>query len=211
MRHLFWSLSAFVAACGGGPAGPAEPVPPNPSAVASVTIETATTTLHVGNSLLLRVIVSDAQGHELTNRPIDFTSSDERILSVDRTGLVQALAGGTSTIEATSEGITGRTTFSVIPGDGPAWLWGMVVENSGICIVGATVTVVRGQGLGRSVEQTTPCDAWGYGAGFEFNNLTEGVEMTIHASAPGWAATEVTVVPTSGAQTALLIEPTRLP
>lgn len=97
------------------------------------------------------------------------------------------------------------------PADQPAWLWGMVIEDNGICIVGATVKVVGGQALGLSVEQKTPCDAWGYGAGFEFKNLAEGVAMTLRASAPGWAATEVTVVPTSGPQTALLIEPTRLP
>lgn len=97
------------------------------------------------------------------------------------------------------------------PADQPAWLWGMVIEDNGVCIVGATVTVVGGQALGLSVVQKTPCDAWGYGAGFEFKNLAEGVPMILRASAPGWAPKEVTAVPTSGAQTALLIEPTRLP
>ena len=98
-----------------------------------------------------------------------------------------------------------------LPASGPAWLWGMVIEDNGVCIVGASVTVVGGQASGLSVVQKTPCDAWGYGAGFEFKNLKEGEAMTLRASAPGWAAKEVTVVPTSGAQTALLIEPTRLP
>jgi hypothetical protein len=98
-----------------------------------------------------------------------------------------------------------------LPAINDAWLWGMVVHDSGSCIVGATVSVVRGQALGRSIVQSTPCDAWAYSGGFEFKNLTPGVEMTLRTSAPGYAPKEVTVVPTSGAQMALLIEPTRLP
>jgi hypothetical protein len=92
-----------------------------------------------------------------------------------------------------------------------AWLWGMVVEDSGVCIVGATVTVVRGQGLGQSIKQTTPCDAWAYDGGFLFRNLAPGVEMTLRTSATGYAAVERTVVPSSGPQMALLLVPSRTP
>jgi hypothetical protein len=92
----------------------------------------------------------------------------------------------------------------------PAWLWGMVVEDSGICIEGATVTVVRGQGVGQSSTQTTPCDAWSYDGGFAFNNLTPGVEMTLRTSAVGYAPVEKTVVPSSGPQTALILVPARI-
>jgi hypothetical protein len=41
----------------------------------------------------------------------------------------------------------------------------MVVEESGVCIVGATVHVVREQGLGQHITQSTPCDAWAYDGG----------------------------------------------
>lgn len=92
----------------------------------------------------------------------------------------------------------------------PAWLWGMVVEDSGICIVDATVTVVRGQRVGETIKQETPCDAWGYGGGFEFKNLTPGAEMTLRTSATGYVSEEVTVVPHSGSQTALILAPTRI-
>jgi hypothetical protein len=90
-----------------------------------------------------------------------------------------------------------------------ASLWGMVVNGSGVCIVGATVEVVRGQGLGQSITQATPCDAWAYDGGVVFRDLTPGVEMTLRASASGYAAQEKTVVPV-GAQTAVLFEPTRI-
>lgn len=86
-------------------------------------------------------------------------------------------------------------------------LWGMVVAESGVCIVGASVTVVKGQGLGQTITQTTPCDAWGYGNGFEFRNLTAGVEMTLRSSAMGYVPEEKTVVPHFGAQTAVILAP----
>jgi hypothetical protein len=85
----------------------------------------------------------------------------------------------------------------------------MVVSEGGACIVGATVQVVRGQGLGQSITQTTPCDAWGDDGGVVFKDLTPGVEMTLRASASGYVAQEKIVVP-NGAQRALLFEPSRL-
>jgi hypothetical protein len=91
-----------------------------------------------------------------------------------------------------------------------AWLWGMVVDNSGVCIVDATVEVVRGQGLGQSLTQTTPCGAWDYGGGVVFKDLTPGVEMTLRASAPGYEAQEKTVVPSLGFQMAVLFTPSRI-
>ena len=92
----------------------------------------------------------------------------------------------------------------------PTWLWGMVVDDTGVCIPGATVTVVKGQGLGQSITQRTPCDAWAYDGGFIFSNLTPGVAMTLRSSAVGYAAEEKTVVPHSGPQMAVLFTPARI-
>ena len=87
-----------------------------------------------------------------------------------------------------------------------AFLWGMIVKDSGVCIEGATVRVVRGQRAGESMTQTTPCDAWSFG-GFQFSDLTPGVEMTLRASATGYADEEQTVRPSSGPQQAMLFTP----
>ena len=75
---------------------------------------------------------------------------------------------------------------------------GMVLdEPQGVCVDGATVEVVRGQGLGQRVAQTTPCSYWdNYAGGFGFRNLTPGVELTLRATAPGWTTQEKTVTPT---------------
>ena len=93
----------------------------------------------------------------------------------------------------------------------PVSLWGMVVNEGGVCIVGATATVVAGQGLGRTITQATPCDAWGYGGGFTFKDLTPGVPMTLRASAPGYLEAERTAVPSAGPQTAFEFVLSRIP
>jgi hypothetical protein len=92
-----------------------------------------------------------------------------------------------------------------LPGPTPlTQLWGMVVEDSGVCIAGATITVVAGQRAGQSIKQTTPCDAWAISGGVVFRDLTPGVAMTLRASAAGYADEEKTVVPHLGPQTAVL-------
>lgn len=74
------------------------------------------------------------------------------------------------------------------PTDGK--LWGMVLGESGACILGATVQVIRGEQVGKSTTQATPCDAWGVEPGFEFSELTPGSELTLRASAPGYVSQE---------------------
>jgi hypothetical protein len=91
-----------------------------------------------------------------------------------------------------------------------AWVWGLVVNDAGVCIAGASATVVRGQGLGQSAKQSTPCDAWAYDGGFVFRDLTPGVEMTIRASAPGYVSQELIVVPSLSGE-ALLFTPSLIP
>jgi hypothetical protein len=85
-------------------------------------------------------------------------------------------------------------------------LWGVVVDNSGVCISGATVRVVRGQAVGDStVQRTGDCNAWEAADGFAFTMLTPGVPMTLRASAPGYVAREVTAVPQWGWATLTVI------
>jgi hypothetical protein len=91
------------------------------------------------------------------------------------------------------------------PGAAITSLWGFVVEPSGSCITDAMVEVVHGQAQGQRIMQETPCDAWAYGGGFVFKELSPGEEMTLRASAPGWSTEEQTVVPHLGGQTAVLI------
>ena len=99
-----------------------------------------------------------------------------------------------------SSGASNEVTAVV--GSAPTWLWGFVVDGSGVCIDGGTVEVVGGQRLGERITQETPCNGWGYSGGFVFGGLTPGVEMIIRASAPGYAPLVGSVTPYTGGQTA---------
>ena len=103
------------------------------------------------------------------------------------------------------------TTDSPTPTRGAlTWLWGMVIDQTGLCIEDAMVEVVSGQAQGQRIMQDPACDAWGYSGGFVFKELSPGVEMTLRASAPGWSTEEQTFVPYLGPQTAVFITLERL-
>jgi hypothetical protein len=70
-------------------------------------------------------------------------------------------------------------------------------KPQGPCI-GATVEVVGGQSLGKkSMTILNMCDTWGDSNGGEakFSDLIPDVPMTLRASAAGYRAQEMTVVP----------------
>src|SRR6476659_6137184 len=73
-------------------------------------------------------------------------------------------------------------------------LSGMVVENSGVCIDGAKVEIVDGQGVGRNMIQMSPCSAWDSEGGFVFRDLNPDVALTVRASAAGYAAQQKTLL-----------------
>ena len=76
----------------------------------------------------------------------------------------------------------------------------MVLDNSG-CIYGASVEIVRGQGLGRSVTQYECGDWWYIPYGVSFQGLNEGEWLTIRVSAPGYASQEISLLFNDGTWT----------
>jgi hypothetical protein len=82
-----------------------------------------------------------------------------------------------------------------------ATVWALVVAaenpNGGLCIAGATVEVTAGQSVGKRMTLTDGCDIWGDANGGEAisTDLTPDVPMTLRASATGYLAQEMTVVP----------------
>jgi len=77
---------------------------------------------------------------------------------------------------------------------GSAFVWTLVVDQSGICIAGATIYVMSGPAAGETFVQDSDCDAWSYSGGVLFGNLSAGVAMTLRASASGHGSMERTVV-----------------
>jgi hypothetical protein len=81
----------------------------------------------------------------------------------------------------------------------PTSLWVVVLRaGSAVCVPDARVEIVRGQGLGQGVTQRSPCSYWDPDYDTVFHGLNAGEELTLRASASGYAATEITVVPEAG-------------
>jgi uncharacterized protein YjdB len=106
--------STQVAASAGGRSAVASitvQLPP----VATVAVQPATPSLLVGASVTLSTTLADAAGAVLTNRAVTWVSSDPGVATVTDVGLVAAIAPGTATITATSEGKTGVARVTVTP------------------------------------------------------------------------------------------------
>ncbi|MGH7583095.1 MAG: Kelch repeat-containing protein [Gemmatimonadales bacterium] len=89
--------------------------PPPPPAVASVSVTPDSPSLQVGATLQLSATLLDASGHRIINHVVSWSTSNATVTSVSDSGLVTALASGTATITATSEGKRGRALVTVAP------------------------------------------------------------------------------------------------
>lgn len=81
--------------------------------VASVTVALTASVLGVGQGTQSTATLEDANGHVLDGRAITWESSNTSVASVDANGYVLALAIGTSTITASSEGKNGSAGLTV--------------------------------------------------------------------------------------------------
>ena len=81
--------------------------------VASVTVSPASASLLVAATQPLSAVLRDSAGNLLTGRIVTWTSSAPLLASVSANGLLTALAPGSVTITATSEGRSGTATITV--------------------------------------------------------------------------------------------------
>ena len=100
--------------------------------VASVTVSPTTASLTTGQTSQLAATPKDASGTPLSGRVVTWASGNGAVATVNGSGLVTALAAGSATITATSEGKSGSASVAVTnppTGSGecaspqPAWLW----------------------------------------------------------------------------------------
>ncbi|HWC72805.1 MAG TPA: Ig-like domain-containing protein, partial [Gemmatimonadales bacterium] len=84
-----------------------------PPPVARVAITPDSAVVYVGKTLQLTVITKDAHGGILTGRTVTWSSNATGVATVSATGMVEAIAPGSATISATSEGITGNAKIAV--------------------------------------------------------------------------------------------------
>jgi len=85
----------------------------NPTPVATVRLTPSSQNLLVGQTVQIGAETLDAQGNVLTGRPVTFTTSNPAVATVSNTGLVTALAAGSTIITATSEGKSAPSSITV--------------------------------------------------------------------------------------------------
>lgn len=108
LRATLVACLTVAAACSGS----TEPPPP----VASVLVSPPSSSITVGQTVQLTATTRDAQGGNLTNRTVTWSSTNNAVATVSATGLVTAVTiGGPVTIVASSEGQDGSATVTVIP------------------------------------------------------------------------------------------------
>lgn len=84
------------------------------SPVATVTIAPTLDTLGVGSERTFAATLRDAGGVLLTNRTINWNSSNVQVATVSSTGVISALAPGNAVISAVSEGRVGTAQLVVL-------------------------------------------------------------------------------------------------
>lgn len=146
MRRIGFVALLGLFGCGGAADTVSPPPPPPPAPVASVSVAPGSASLVSLQSTQLVATTRDASGGALTGRSVTWSSGATTVANVDGNGLVTAVAPGTASITATSEGKTGSAQFSVSDGALLGQAGGIATGNSG------NVTVlVPAQALGGPV------------------------------------------------------------
>lgn len=85
--------------------------------VAAIAVTPTKVTIAPAETRQLAAATRDAEGNELSERPIAWSSSDEAVATVSADGLVLGVEDGTATITATVEGQVGTATVTVVSAD----------------------------------------------------------------------------------------------
>lgn len=99
---------AVLVACGDSEGS----APAGPKPVASVSVSPSSDSLVVGEHMVLAALVKSVDG-EPVQRPVTWQSANEAIATVSQNGAVTAIATGSVTISATSEGKAGSANIVV--------------------------------------------------------------------------------------------------
>ncbi len=129
VRRSLAVLALLLAACSGGGDSPASPAP----AVATVQVTPAVVQLTVGASQQLAAAPLTAAGAIVAGKSALWASSNPAVASVDATGLVRGVSGGSASVTATVDGKVGSASVSVA-----------TVPVATVTLVPATVSIAAG-------------------------------------------------------------------
>jgi len=107
---LRWSVLGLLLACGGSDRTPTTPPAVTPVAT-SVLVTGGRATLAIGTTIQLTAAVRDQQGRDMA-APIAWSSGASSVATVSGSGLVTALAAGTTSITAVAGASSSSTTAS---------------------------------------------------------------------------------------------------
>ena len=107
-----------------------------PVSIATVAVTPAGTTIYVGQTKQLTATPADAGGNPLAGRVVTWSSADSTKATVSSTGLVTALAAGSVSISALSEGVTGSATITIA-----------LVPVASVTVAPAAQTIAPGQSV----------------------------------------------------------------
>ena len=92
---------------------PKPPPVPTRIEVAAVAVASKTPTIKVGETAQLSAAVTDRDRKPVSDRTVQWTTSDPKVATVSSAGVVSAVGEGTATITATVEGKTSSTRITV--------------------------------------------------------------------------------------------------
>lgn len=88
---------------------------PRPARVTSVTLSPASSSVAVGTTTQLAVVIKDAKNNVLSDRVVTWASINAAVASVSSTGLVTGITIGATTVTVTCEGISASSAMAVTP------------------------------------------------------------------------------------------------
>ena len=109
--------SATIAAASSGVSGTATitvtTAPPPPPVVTTVTVSPTTAAVNVGANTTLTATVKDQNGNVMTGQTVTWSTNNAPVATVNSSGVVTGVSGGSATITATSSGKSGTSSITV--------------------------------------------------------------------------------------------------
>ena len=121
--------------------------------VTSIVLTPPTGTVLPGQTVALVATLKDKNGTVITGRTVMWTSSKARVATVDGSGALKALAGGTVTITATADDIT--ATISVVVSPPPGTTVPTVTAISPATITPGAIMTITGTSFDPTAAQNT--------------------------------------------------------